>query len=966
MKLKLLNPFLTLGLFLFWGPIYAQNGTIRGSVYDAKTGEEMPGVTIFLEGTTYGTMSDLDGKFNFNAPSGTYTLRISYISYNTLHIENVSIKSGEITLFENMSLTEATFELTTVVITAEQTRNTETAMQTMKMKSPNLLDGVSAVQFKRTGDSDAASSMKRVPGISVSDGKYIYIRGLGDRYTKTLLNGMEVPGLDPDRNTIQMDIFPTNIIDNIVVHKSFRADLPGDFTGGVVDIETKDFPEVKKGNITLNFGYNSNYHFNKDYLVYEGGQLDFLGFDDGTREIPATTNIPQFAQVVGNIESEEAANYKEILQSFNPNMAAYKKPSFMDFGMGVSYGNQVEKETHTLGYNFAFSYKNNTEFYEDAIFARYGLAGDPSIFEMQQREYQIGDFGVNNVFLSGLFGFAIKKQYSKYRINLLHLQNGESKAGIFDYEGSDQGSNFIGIQHNLDYSQRSLSNILIEGKHFSHDSKWQFVWKMSPSFSKIADPDIRFTRYEIRNENYIIGTESGFPERIWRNLQEVNLNGATHLTREYLLAGNKAKLFFGSSYTYKIREFDIKSFALNIRNIPLTGNPNELFFPENLWPYQDNPTSGTTFETPFIPVNPNQFNASISNVAAYVSTEISPFSKLKTIVGVRIENYKQRYTGQDQQGIHVLNNSLVLDEIGFFPSLNLVYNIAEQQNIRLSYSKTIARPSFKELSYAEIYDPISGSTFIGGLFRDANDIAGVEYWDGNLQSSDIHNADIRWEIFQQNEQTISVSGFYKYFIRPIEIVQFATQTGAFQPRNVGDGTVAGVELEFRQTLSVFGSFFKQFSISGNITFTSSRIELSKTEYDSKLNNAREGETITKYRDMAGQSPYILNGGLLFKSSNDKNQSGFEAGLYYNVQGQTLQYAGVADRPDIYSVPFHSINFNTNMNIGKNKKTQIGLKVDNLLNSANEAVFKSFLAEDQLYRSLLKGRTVQFKISFQLF
>lgn len=946
--------------------LYSQVGNISGSVFDKKTGESIPGVTIYLEGTTIGCMSDLDGKFNITAPEGIYKLRISFISYKTIYIDSVEVIANKVVDLSNIGLTDATTELKVVVISAEQVRNTETAMHTMKMKSANLLDGISASQFKRTGDSDAASSVKRVPGISITDGKYVYVRGLGDRYTKTILNGLDIPGLDPDRNTIQMDIFPTSIIDNIIVHKSFRAELSANFTGGIIDINTKAFPSAKKSDISFSMGYNPNFHFNSKFLTYEGGSTDFLGFDDGTRGIPASKNIPQFAEVVGDPDGSKADRYKEILSSFNPNLSAFRKSNLMDFGFGFTFGNQKNKEKHNIGYNFALSYKRSTEYYEDVVFSRWGLSGNLNENEMDLREYQKGDYGVTNVFLSGMFGMAIKKQQSKYKLNLLHLQNGESKAGIFDYEGSDVGSEFIGIQHNLDYSQRSLSNVLFEGKHFTADNKWTLVWKVSPTLSRISDPDIRFTRYEIRESGYHIGTESGFPERIWRDMQELSATALVDVTREYMAFDRKSKLLFGFAYTYKNRDFEILNFSLNVRDIPLTGNPDELFYEDNLWPYNGNPIAGTTFETPFIPNNPNKFNATVSNSAGYISTELSPTKNLKTIVGIRVENYVQHYTGQDQQGLNVLNNDVVLDNIDFFPSLNLVYSIGEKQNIRASYSKTIARPSLKELSYAEIYDPISGTTFIGGLFRDANDVAGIEYWDGNLVSSDIHNADLRWEIFAQKEQTISLSGFYKYFINPIELVQFATQTGAFQPRNVGDGQVLGFELEFRQNFNRIHSNLENLTFSANLTFVKSQIELSKTEYDSRVANARTGQTVEKYRDMAGQAPYIINGGLQYKFAQSHKFNGLEFGFYYNVQGQTLMFVGIVDRPDIYSKAFHSLNFNSLMQVGKEKRLSFGLKVSNILNQTRESVFQNFEAQDRLYQSFYKGTSFNFKIGYKLF
>ncbi len=946
---------------------YAQNGTIRSTVFDAKTGEYLPGVTILIEGTTTGTITDLDGKFSLNVSPGTHNLVVSYISYQTTTIKEVMVKPGEVAILNDIGLEEASVELSEVIVTAKEVRNTENALLTIKMKSANVLDGISATNLRKIGDSDAASSMKRIPGVSVEGGKYVYVRGLGDRYTKTILNGVDIPGLDPDRNSIQMDIFPTNIIDNIIVHKSFSAELPADFTGGVINIETKDFPEEKMGNISLTAGYNPAMHFNPDYLSYKGGKTDFLGFDDGTRAIPATSDIPFFSEVVGNPDSEEGQRYREILNDFNPTMAAVKEKSFMDYSLGFSLGNQIAHKKTTIGYNVAFSYKNESEFYENAEFGRYGLSGDPDITEMDVREYQVGDYGVNNVLLSGLAGFAVKTQKSKYRLNVMHLQNGESKAGIFDYQGSDQGSIFNGLQHNLDYSQRSLTNILVDGGHTFQNSTWTFNWKLSPTLAKMEDPDVRFTRYEVNDDGtFSIGTEVGFPERIWRELDEVNIAGIADFTREFKFNQQKAKLRFGGAYTYKERDYVIRSFALNIRNVPLTGNPDELFFEENLWPLEGSPTSGTTYEARFIPTNPNQFNANTNNIAGYLSAELGLLKNLKTILGVRIENFTQRYTGQDQLGTNVLDNDLVLDDLDFFPSVNFIYSLTEKQNLRLSYAKTIARPSFKELSYAEIYDPISGRTFIGGLFRDANDVAGIEYWDGNLISTDIHNLDLRWEWYQPNGQMLSLSGFYKKFNNPIEIVQYATQAGSFQPRNVGDGEVFGAEAEWRYNLGSMVSAFRNLRFLVNLTFTESRIKLSKTEYDSRIENARTGQSVDEYRDMAGQAPYIINGGLAYNGGEKGFWNGFEAGLYYNVQGQTLLYAGIVDRPDIYSEPFHSLNFNSNKKMDKDGRFQAGLKIENLLNNSKESVFKSYDATDQYFSKIDPGIRFQIRLSYSLY
>ncbi|WP_066756619.1 TonB-dependent receptor domain-containing protein [Crocinitomix algicola] len=940
----------------------AEKGFIRGTVYEAASGETMPGVKVEIIGRGQVAKTDLDGQFSVSIEPGEYSIQFSFFYVNTLLIENVVVTAGETNYLENLNMEESSNELTKIVVYEERTTNTENAILHIKKKNPNMIDGISSSSFRKIGDSDAAGAMTRVPGVSVSGGKYVYIRGLGDRYNKTLLNGMDVPGLDPDKNTIQMDIFPTNILDNIIVNKSFSAELPADFAGGVIDISLKSFPEEKQRKISVGTGFNPYFHFNKDYLTYDGGKTDFLGFDDGSRAIPATENIPFFSEAIG--DPEKADRYKEILGKFNPVMGAYQQMSLMDYSLSGSFGNQIKKGEKTIGYSGMFSYKNNTEFYKEAIFARYGLSGDPDEMEMQTREYQTGSYGVNNVLLTAMGGMAIKSASSKYTFNVLHLQNGESKAGIFDYLNSDQGAIFQGYQHNLEYSQRSLTNVLFSGKHNYDDNDWEIDWRIAPTLSLIKDPDIRFTRYEERDDTLIIGTEAGFPERIWRELVEKNVAGKIGATKEFKAWERDAKLKFGGGYTFKTRDFVIRNFAMNVRNVNLTGDPNELFTEENIWPHNGDIGKGTTYEVSFLPSNPNQYSSNVHNASAYISTEVSPTKRIKAVIGLRAESYTQFYTGQDQLGLNVLRNDVVLQDLGIFPSLNLVYQVTDRQNLRFSYGITTARPSFKELSYAEIYDPVSGRTFIGGLFKDEDAVSGNVYWDGELEVTDIHNIDVRWETFNSPGQTISITAFYKKFYNPIEIVQFSAQVGSFQPRNVGDGELLGGEFEMRQGLKFISEKMQNFSFNLNLTYTLSRILYSDTEKESRVANARTGQEIGDYRDMAGQAPYLINGGLAYNGGAEGFAKGLEVGVYYNVQGRTLQYVGIVDRPDIYSVPFHSLNFNANKTFGKNEQYQFGLKVSNLLNDEKETMFRSINAQDQIFSKLAPGTTAAAKFSIK--
>ena len=536
------------------GFVFAQNGTIRGAIFDESTGEPLFGVSVLVKETSTGAVTDFDGKFEIQVAPGSYMLQISYISFSSISLTEVLVEADKVTVLPDILMKEEESELETVTVSAAAIRTTESALMSVKRNAPNLLDGISASTFRQIGDGDAASAVKRVTGVSIEGGKYVYVRGLGDRYTKTVLNGVDIPGLDPDRNTIQMDIFPTNVIDNIMVSKSFTAELPADFTGGVVDIETKDFPEEKTFKLSVSGGVNPSMHFNKNYLTYQGGKTDWLGYDDGTRANPTggKTTIPQFGEVVGNPNGAKGQEFQQLLRGFNKTLGTSAQTSLMDFGLGLSLGNQIARPKATWGYNAALTYKNETEFYQDAQFNLFAKPIDSNETELESLERQVGNYGVNNILLGGLAGIALKTKTSKYKLNLLHLQNGESKAGLFSFENTNLGANFEASQYNLEYSQRGLSSILLSGTHFIQGRSWEVNWKLAPTRSIIEDPDIRFTRFRLPTNT--ISSEVGLPTRIWRNLEEYNVASKIDLTKNLTAFSREAKIKMGGAYTFKYRD----------------------------------------------------------------------------------------------------------------------------------------------------------------------------------------------------------------------------------------------------------------------------------------------------------------------------------------------------------------------------------------------------------------------------
>ncbi len=954
--------FLTSITFLLLvGVAFAQNGTIRGTVIEEATGEPMFGVTVVIKGTTNGATTDFDGKFSISAAPGTYDLQASFISYQSVTVSDLVVEAGEVSLIDQLWMKEDVELLEEVVVTAEVIKTTEAALLTVKRKSASLIDGISATSFRKIGDSDAASAAKRITGVSIEGGKYVYVRGLGDRYTKTLLNGMDIPGLDPDRNTLQMDIFPTNVLSNIVVSKTFTADLPADFTGGLVNIETQDVPDLKTTTAQVGISFNPRMHFNSDYITYEGGGTDWLGYDDGTRELHIGDNNLFGAVDIQTANASQLSTIEGQQAGFDKNLAVMRESSFMNFNLGFAHGDQKDLSIGKLGYNFALTYSNTTEYYDDVLFTQYLVR--PAREELALARRQDGEYGLNNVLVGGMLGLALKREKSKYRFNVLRLQNGESKAGNFDALVTEEiGTDLVGAQNNLEYSEKALTNFLLSGEYFL--DTWNLSWKVSPTISSIEDPDIRFTRYEVLQDangndvGFDIGTgNSGVPVRIWRDLDETNVSSRLDASNEYTIAGRDAKIKFGVGATLKQRDFIIREWNLAVDQNNFDGSYNELIAANNLFPSED----GNTYFPQYLVSNVNAFDASTSNYSFYGSNEFNPFEKLKTIIGLRGEIYQQQYSGENQSGL-TLEDETVIDEFNLFPSTNFIFALAENQNIRFAYNRTIARYSFREASFIEYFDPLNGRTFLGALspIEDPEN-PGQLLWDGNIESTLIDNFDLRWELFGKRAQTLSVSVFYKSFNNPIEVVQIPSASNNFQPQNVGDATVFGAELEFRQSLGSVGSGLENIFVNGNATFSVSEITMTEGEFQSRQRVARTNETVDRERELQGQSPYIINGGLSYDGTGI---NGFEIGLYYNVQGPTLTYTGgVRAAPDVFSIPFHSLNFSAIRTFGEDEKMRLTFRANNLLNDVREWEYQSFGVDDVLFERRSPGTQLSLGFSY---
>ena len=937
---------------------YANEGIIRGTVIEDETGLTVIGANIIVNELGTGTTTDLDGAFSISLEPGIYNFTISYIGFENIVIKNVEVKSSEINILGEIRMTDESMQLNEVIISAKAIRTTEAAIVTIKKKSPAMLDGISSSLMKLTGDASAVDAAKRVTGVSIEGGKYVYVRGLGDRYSKTTLNGVDIPGLDPDRNTIQMDIFPTALLNNLIVSKNFTAEMPADFTGGLINIETKDFPESKILSASVSFGYNQTANLNNEFLTYQGSSTDWLGFDNGARALPSGARLQNMPIAFSSQYTPEQVN--SFVSSFNPVLGTETKTSFLDYSASVSLGNQKKinnSNEGTLGYMFSLSYKNDYAQYNDYFNGEYQRFSGSDIYDLRYANIQEGVVSEQNTTIGTLAVLAYKKKYSKIRLTAMHLQNGEKRAGQFMIDNSGEAvgqSGYLGQRDNIEYNQRSLTNILLNGIHKFNNSDWELDWKISPTLSTSNDPDIRVAGLSIGGpKGYQINAgEVGNPQRVWRSLSEVNLVNKIDITKKYKFNKNNAKLKFGSNYSYKVRDYEI----LTYNWVNIGGqlqfedyNLNSLISPENIYPNGINAYYQSGNSNP----NPNAYSSTASNTAFYISNEAELLPNLNVILGLRGENFVQRHTGG--VGENLLNNEKVLDAFDLFPSANLIYALTGNMNFRVAYSKTIARPSFKELSFAQIIDPLSNRIFNGSLFQYSD-------WGGQLVETRIDNFDVRWEFFQNRGQMISVSAFMKQFENPIELVRIpeAQTSSDFQPRNVGNGKLHGIEFEVRKNLEFITPILQNFSFNTNITFIKSQIEMTDKEFNSRLNYEKTGETISDTRAMAGQSPFVINAGLIYNNTS----SGIDAGLFYNIKGKTLEIVSSGLYPDVYLNPFNSLNFSFNKKLGKNDNTSIDFKISNILNDSVERVFSSFNTVNQYFTKFTPGTSFSLGLSYK--
>jgi hypothetical protein len=856
-------------IFLLVSPILlSQTGGLKGTVLDESNGKPVPGINVVVKNTKYALSTDMDGNYIFRTiPAGTYEVEFSSMGYASKLVSEVIIKEKEITELST-ALGEQKNMLNEVVITRTKAKTESVKSLLIQQKnSVSVSDGISAETIKRTPDRSTSDVIKRISGASIQDNKFVIIRGLNDRYNTAFINGSPLPSSEPDRKAFSFDIFPSNMIDNLIISKTATPDLPGEFAGGVVQINTKSVPDKNFQSFSFGMGYNT-VTTGKNQVSYVGGKLDDLGMDDGARDLfpipnnltannPNDPNNVAFAQAYA---TSTQGDWNLFDKTFTPNM-----------NIQYSLGRQFSIGEKSLGALVSLTYnKTNTLFettrrnYNDS-----GVEGEPNILSEN-----FNDMSYNEQVLAGaLANFSLKiNNNNSISLKNIYSINSEDKVILrTGQSGIDQEPPYFDFKNNARWftSNKILSSQL-NGDHYFTKSKVKINWNGSISKVNRSIPNLR------RNSYLSYGT----PDYVAQIAQTVNFQSGGNIfysendeTIAFAKTDFSKKFSFGEKASAEIKvggsiQNRDRTFAAKLlgyvtmnnfepTNALLTLPESEIFNPANMGAL-GNGFNG--FSMLNVTKPSDQYIASSKLNSAYAMVD-NVFDKWRFVWGVRMENFTQTLDSENDAGPVRINQK----QQDILPSLNVIYAINPKKNLRFSYSKTVNRPEFRELAPFKFFD-----------FQTNFNTQGNE----NLQIATINNLDVRYEVYPGKGQLFSFSVFTKTFTNPIEI-KAAPNPKEIYYWNAPSAKNSGFEIEFRTLLSSLlgkeaGSASDNFTLFSNLAFIYSEVTV----------GTEPGLPETdKFRPMQGQSPYVLNAGLQYMNN------GWSASTSLNRVGNRIAIVG---------------------------------------------------------------------------
>jgi outer membrane receptor protein involved in Fe transport len=872
-------------LFVFvlsTGALFAQTAKITGIVLDEQNYSELIGVSVSIEGTTRGTITDFEGKFVLDKLTpGKYNLVFNYISYAKKVVPGIEIKAGEIKDIKVL-LIESANELKEAVVKAQIKKETIEGMYLQQKKNITISDGISAEVIKRTPDANTGEAMKRISGATLQQGKFAVIRGLNDRYNAAMINGSPLPSTEPERRAFSFDLIPTNMVDQIVIIKTAAPNLPGDFAGGVIQVTTKETPSKPFLNVSLSSSYNS-LSTGKDFKHYQGSSTDKWGFDNGTRQLPE--GFPTTEELRNGSNLERAQKEADAGKLLNNNYALLNKTAMPNLSTQISGGKVFKIKKEELGIVFSTSYGNSNSF-QQVDRNWYDFAKNTQ-FNYLDSLYE------NNVKVGALLNLSYQlKENHKFSFKNTFNLSGENATAT--RIGPSQAEGIFKQAYSYMYTQNKLMLSQLNGEHVFRDKEVKLNWEMSRAVTSRNMPDYKNVEYRgNEKENLTLGVINSANEnaaRLFTDLNErLHTAGASVALPMPIHANSTLKA--GAFFQKKDRTFDARMMGFaRARNS--TFDAALLLLPiDQVFNYENMGLNG--FKLNDITNASHQYDANSTLGAGYIMSESKFGKRLRAVYGLRYEAYNQQLVSATR------NNEIVdinTDFNDWLPSMNVVYSINSKSNVRLSASKTVSRPELRELAPFSFYDFSTSSSLEG------ND---------KLKRAVIKNLDMRYEIYPGAGQIFTAALFFKQFDNPIELVLANDISLGVIRRsfvNLPRATSYGGELDFRYDIN------KSWTMYGNFTYIKSVIE-----QGNNLNRWSEN------RPMQGQSPYVVNYGVLW----NVEKYNLSVSALYNIYGDRIYNVGNTSYPDIYERARHLVDLQVTKSFLK-KKLEAKLGVSDLL------------------------------------
>lgn len=922
---------------------HAQGGKITGQVVDKKTGETIIGGVVRIEGTSLAAVTDVEGRFLIEAvPEGVYSINVNFIGYRAQQINAVQVKNNSTTNLE-FPLSEDLKELKEVEVVGKISRSSVSGMLTLQKNNIAVSDVFSSEQMKKNPDKNSSDVLKRISGISIQDNKFVVVRGLNDRYNTAYLNGAPLPSSEPDRKAFSFDLFPANLLDNIIVIKSATPEMPGDFAGGVIQINTRNIPDSNFSSVSISTGYNT-LSTGKDFTSYKGGKTDFIGVDDGTRALPSQLPSTEEFQKFTPAEKGEAA---KLMKN---DWALSQEKSQVPLSFQFTNGNLKKIGKNRLGTIVALTYSNASKI---TSIERNKYEDQSDDKPVMQKSYSDKEY-TKQILVGALANFAISLG-SNSEITFKNMLNINSDDKVLTREGVrdlflDPGYRTSEKSNAMQFTQNRLYTGQVGGEHYLKSTDVKLKWTIGYSDIKRVVPDLRRMIYEKPDVApdalasdpapvytaaiNITGTTPSSGGSVFSSVNNEKIYSANYdFSKPFKIAEIKNTIKIGGFHQLREREFSSRTFGYTRYQIYGFTNPvkfntdllqlsqDSIFSPENMGLI--GPKKGG-FKLEEATKQNDKYTASSLLNAGYVMLDNQLLSSVRFIWGARIESYRQKLATNNDDGTPSVIDTSYTD---ILPSANLIFSPNERSNIRFCYSKTVSRPEFRELASFGYFD------FLTNYSRKGNP---------SLQRAQITNFDLKYEYFPGNGQVISASAFYKIFKNAIEQVNSSNEDRLLTFENAPLATNIGVELEYRINLAyLFGSEDK--TLSGFAIFTNAA--LIKSEVDvSKIVGSN-----AKKRALQGQSPYVLNSGIQY-TTEDKRLS-FSVAL--NRVGRRIETAGNVYERDVYESPRTALDLQITKTIFK----RIELKVNARDILAQNCVFYQDVDENKKYNALVDN-TIQ--------